>query len=219
MLFLVVITRHLTLHLEGSVKGLKKGTFYLQRQGDSALVNLDSMEINGQDIFNLSTRLTEPELLYLKLFKNDNEEHYIPFFAAEGETVINTSLTNFNFDARIEGSQQQKLLNEYNKTIADFNNRNLELIKASLLAQQTNATSTIDSIADQSDNLLKRQYAYTINFALTHKESEVAPFLAVYEIPDANIKYLDTIYKALTPTIKSSLYGKALRKVIDNKQR
>ena len=67
--------------LKGSIKGLKKGVVYLQKDGDSSIVNIDSLIITGQEGFTMQTNIEEPILLYLKLFKNDSEEHYIPFFA------------------------------------------------------------------------------------------------------------------------------------------
>lgn len=201
--------------LTGTIKGLKKGKVYLQKQNDSMLVKLDSVEIKGQDNFQLNTTLEEPQLLYLSWSKNDLDQQYIPFFAAEGETIINTTMTNFNYDAEIIGSPQQALFDQYNKTIAEFKNQNLELIKSGFMAQKSNDSKAADSIAARTENLLKRQYAYAINFALTNKDSEIAPFLAVYEIPDANTKYLDTIYKALTPTIKNSMYGKILKSALE----
>ena len=55
--------------LKGFVKGLKKGTVYLQKQQDSLIITLDSLEIKGNPNFELHTNLEEPEILYLKLDK------------------------------------------------------------------------------------------------------------------------------------------------------
>lgn len=201
--------------LKGSIKDLKKGVVYLQKDGDSSgIINLDSLEIKGQSDFTLSTNLEEPILLYLKLNKNDEEDHYIPFFADKGVTEISTSLNDFNTEAKITGTKQQEQLEDYIKLMSDFNDRNLELIKANFLAQKSNDTDVIDSLAEQSNRLLKLKYAATINFALNHKDSEIAPYLALYEIPNATIKYLDTIYNNLTDPIKQSHYGKILENAI-----
>jgi hypothetical protein len=67
-----------------------------------------------------------------------------------------------------------------------------------------------------SDNLLKRRYLFTVNFALNHKQSEVAPYLALTELYNAKIKFLDTINNVLTPQVKASKYGKNLQQFIDN---
>lgn len=202
--------------VKGQIKGLKKGVVYLQKDGDSSIVNLDSMVIKGQSEFKLGTTIEEPIILYLKLFKNDGEEHYIPFFADKGETTINSTVDGFSFEADITGSKQQALLEEYLDMMSNFNNANLDLIKAQFLAQKDQDSIKIDSLQNQSDRLLKRKYAYTINFALNHGDSEVAPYLALYEIPNSNVIYVDSIYKTLEAPIKDSFYGKKLKSAIDN---
>lgn len=204
--------------LKGTVKGLKKGVVYLQKQGDSTIVDLDSMAINGQPEFTLQTNIDEPILLYLKLFKNDGEEHYIPFFADKGITEINTTLKNFNFDSEIKGSKQQDLLDEYLGIMSQYNNKNLDVIEASFIAQKDNDSIALDSLNRMADQLIKRKYAYTIQFAMNNKDSEVAPYLALYEARNANPVYIDSIYNSLTSEVKNSLYGKKLSEAIANRK-
>jgi len=203
--------------LNGKIKGLKKGVVYLQKDGDSTIVDLDSLTINGTSEFTLKTNIDEPILLYLKLFKNDGEEHYIPFFADKGTTELSTSLNKFNFDTKIKGSKEQDLLNEYTKVMSKFNNQNLDVIEASLIAQKDNDSIAVDSLNKRSETLLKRKYSYTIQFALNNKNSIVAPYLALYEIPSANPKYIDSVYNGLEDEIKKSIYGKKLADVIANR--
>ena len=54
----------------------------------------------------------------------------------------------------------------------------------------------------------------TVNFALNNKETNVSPYIALTELVNANVKWLDTIYKSLTPEVKNSLYGKKLEKFV-----
>lgn len=205
--------------LKGTIKGLKKGTVYLQKDGDSTVINLDSLDIVGEKEFVLSTSLDEPRLLYLKLFKNDGEEHFIPFFADQGVTEINTTLNNFNFDAKIKGSKQQDLLNAYLEIMEGYKNQNLDLIEASLLAQKEGDSIAFDSIAKLSERLIKRKYSYTIQYAMNNAKSEIAPYLALYEVPSANPIYIDSIYNSLSENVKESLYGKQLKTLIDNRNK
>jgi hypothetical protein len=204
--------------LKGKIKGLKKGVVYLQKDGDSSVIDLDSMVITGQPEFTLQTDLEEPILLYLKLFKNDGEEHYIPFFADKGITKINTTLKNFNFDVTIKGSEQQKLLDEYLGIISRFNDQNLDIIENSFTAQSANDSIAIDSLNKLSNSLIKRKYSYTIQHALNNNDSELAPYLALYEIPSANPIYIDSVYNGLTDAVKNSFYGKKLADVIANRK-
>ncbi len=203
--------------LKGNIKGLKKGVVYLQKDGDLTIIDLDSMVINGQSEFTLQTNIEEPILLYLKLFKNDGEEHYIPFFADKGVTEINTTLQNFSFDAEINGSKQQDLLNDYTEVMSKYNDKNLDIIEASFLAKKDNDSIALDSLNKLSETLLKRKYSYTIQFALNNKDNMIAPYLALYEIPSANPVYIDSVYNGLTENIKQSFYGKKLKEVVENR--
>lgn len=198
--------------LKGYVKGLKKGTVYLQRQQDTSMVTLDSLEIQGNPNFELHYDLTEPEVLFLKLDKNDNDEGTVAVFANKGVTEVNTTLKNFNYDAVVKGSKQQEVLEEYLVMMSKFNDRNLEIIQESLEASKANDTTV--SFEEDYNKLLRRKYLYTINFAVNNKDSEVAPYLAISEIPDTSVKFLEEIYNALTDDIKNSKYGVQLKDLI-----
>lgn len=201
--------------LKGTIKDLKKGIVYLQKVDNNTLVSIDSLHIIGEAPFELRTHLKEPEVLFLTLDKNGDESGMIPFFAAEGITEISTTLKNFFLDAKIKGSEQQEKLEEYKVMMDKFKDKNLDLIKNNLEALQSNDSLKIDSSSKEYNNLIIRKYLYTINFAINNKESEIAPYLAISEISDANLKYLDTINKVLPPEIKTSKYGQELQELID----
>lgn len=197
--------------IKGKVKDLKKGTLYLQNIQDTLLVKLDSTEIDASTSeFELKTALDEPEILYLTLDDNSKELRSIPFFAGKGLIEINTSLKQFGVSPEIIGSKYQETLDEYYKVTSRFKNQNLELVEKRLQAQKDNDTITYNKAIKDSENLIKRNYLFSVNFALNNKTSRVAPYIALSEIYDANIKYLDTIYRALPDSISSSKYGKAL---------
>jgi len=205
--------------LLGNIKGLKKGTVYLEREQDSTYIIIDSLVINGDPQFELHCYLDEPEVLFLRLNKNDNDEGIVTFFADKGITEVNSTLKNFSFNAKIKGSKQQELLEEYLSIMSKFNNQNLDMIKEHFETKKENDTVGDFNYEERLNSLLKRKYLYTINFAVTHNSSEVAPYLAVTQIANANPKYLDTIYNSLDSNLKTSLYGKQLKDLIDkNKQ-
>ena len=95
--------------------------------------------------------------------------------------------------------------------IKKFNLNDFKLAQLNNFAHKTGRQSFVDATVKNLNSLLKRKYLYTINFALTNKKLEIAPYLAVNEIGDANIKYLDTIYKSLPEHIKASKYGIQLK--------
>ena len=202
--------------LKGYVKGLKKGTVYLQRQNDTLIETIDSLQVNGSSEFELYTELKEPEILFLKLDKNDNDEGTVVFFANKGLTEINTTLKNFNYDATIKGSKQQETLEEYLLMMSKFSDRNLELIQESLEASKSKDTTF--SFQDSYNKLIKRKYLYTINFAVNHPNSEVSPYLAISEIPNTSVKFLEEIYNALSDKVKTSKYGTQLSTMISERK-
>ncbi|WP_290696629.1 DUF4369 domain-containing protein [Lacinutrix sp.] len=201
--------------VKGNIKGLKKGTVYLKKANDTALITVDSMVINGNSNFKLQSEIVSPEVFYLHLDKNDSQENRIRFFGNKGVTEINTSLKNFNYDAKIIGSEQQEILEEYLNTASKFNNRNLELIKESFDAFKENDTALINETEKTYKKLEKRKYLYTVNFAINNRDSEVAPYLALTELYNANIKFLEMVNDTLTSNVKTSVYGKELQRFVE----
>jgi hypothetical protein len=98
--------------------------------------------------------------------------------------------------------------------MARFNNQKLELIKNKIIAQKESDQELVKEIQLKIDNSLKRSYLYSFNFAINNKNSEVAPYLAVAEVYDANVKYLDTINSVLPENIANSKYGIILKDYI-----
>ena len=199
-----------TMLLTGTVEGLRKGTLFLQKIQDSVLVNIDSVVVKGSPRFQFRTEINSPEIYYLYLNKEDGDSlnDRILFFAEKGKITINTLLKTFESSAKVTGSENQKLLQEYRKLARNFDDKNLEYIKAYYeAAKENNKTKERDSIEKAMDNLLKRRYLYALNSASTHGDNVIAPFIALTEVYDANIVFLDTIASKLTDKVKSSKYG------------
>ena len=204
------------LTVKANIEGLKKGTLYLKKVEDTTLVIIDSLVVNGNTNIELHSDLDSPEVFYLYLDKNSAEKDRITFFADKGITEINTTLKNFAFEFEIKGSEQQKTLEEYQTVIDKINNRYLYNFKEQFEARKAGDTAKLNILIKESNNSLKRKYLYTVNFALNNKNSEVAPYLALTEIYNARIDYLDTINNSLTPKVKASKYGKELNTFINN---
>jgi len=196
----------------GDVKGLKKGTLYLQKTNDSIVVAVDSIVLDGVSTFSLSDDIESPEIYYLAL--NNDLEKKILFFGDIGTIDIQTKLDKFSFGATITGLKNQQLLENYNDMIKDFRDRNLELIEAEFEVRKSNDSLKIDSVQNLFQRLVKSRYRYTINYAITNADAEVAPYLALTELYNANIVWLDSVNNSLSNKVKSSKYGKRLDKFI-----
>jgi hypothetical protein len=72
----------------------------------------------------------------------------------------------------------------------------------------------MDSILEVNNKNELRRYLFAINYALNNKESVVAPYIAVVEIPEANPKFLDSIYSVLPDEVANSKYGKQLKSLL-----
>ena len=81
-----------------------------------------------------------------------------------------------------------------------------------------NDVAITEEINNKRDKLTVRKYLYTANFALVNPKSEVSPYIALTEIPDANLKLLDTINKTLDPKVAKSKYGKRLNEWIKERK-
>lgn len=206
------------LHLTGNIKGLKEGTLYIQRVDDTVLVAIDTIKINGNSAFESNIKLESPEMLYLFLDRGvtNSLDNNITFFAEPGNMNINTNLDNFIYGAKVTGSENHELYEEYKKINSRFNDENLSLIEAKFKALKRQDQKAADSISAKSDSNIKRKYLFATNFAINNNDHEIAPYIALAEIYDINIKFLDTIQKSMTPKIAKSLYGKKLTKYVND---
>jgi hypothetical protein len=207
--------------LTGNIKGLKKGTLYIQRINDTVLVAIDTIKINGDSHFTSEFDLQSPEMLYLFLDRgvSNSVDNNISFFAEKGNMDIQTSLDFFTADVRITGSKNQALYDEYKKVVSRFVDQDLDLIEKRINALKNNKIEEAARIEEEQKGILKRKYLYTTNFAVNHGDYEVAPYVALAEIYDINLKYMDTIQKSMTPKVAKSLYGKKLNDFIAARKR
>ena len=204
------------LHLTGNIKGLKKGTLYVQRVNNNKLIALDTIAIDGNSNFETNIELKSTEMLYLFLDRgvSNSLDNNLLFFAEPGNVNIDTNLENYIADAKVTGSKNQDLYYEFKKVDNRFQEEELGLIEKKFNAIKSNNEKEIATITAKQESNIKRKYLYATNFIINNKDYEVAPYLALSEIYDINMKYLDTIQKSLSPKVTQSLYGKKLTKYI-----
>lgn len=195
--------------VSGKIEGLRKGKLFLQKIEDTLLINVDSIQISGTPKFEFKTDIETAEIFYLYLDKEDGNSlnDRILFFGEEGLIEINTLLKTFESSAEITGSKNQELLQEYISFNRKFNDQNLSLMQKFYQAQIDQNNKLADSIQYKIDNLLNRRYLYTINFAANNTDQNIAPYLALTRVFDANLSLLDSIAVKMTPEVKESKYG------------
>ncbi len=208
------------MNLSGNVDGLRKGTLLLQKIDDTTLVNIDSVVVDGVASFEFSVPVEAPEVYYLTMRFNDSlqTETRIPFFAEASDIVLNSKLKNFEIESSVSGSVNQAKWDEYSKLMKRYNDKNLDLIEEHFNALKEGNDSVSEALKLQQQRLVSSRYLATVNFAKNNNDFEIAPYLMLTEVYDANIKYHDTIYKLLSPKIKDSKYGKALESFIKDRK-
>ena len=192
--------------VKGTIDGLKKGTLYLQKIQDTLLVSVDSIILEGVNTFELKTIVESPEIYYLSL-NNSYFNEKILFFGEKGIFTINTNLDRFSTAFKIAGGKNQEYLDEHQEMMRKFNDRQLILIERNFKATKAKNNLLIKKVQDEYNSLLKRRYLYTTNFAVQNANYEIAPYLAITQLNNANVKLLDTINNSLTDKVKQSKYG------------
>ena len=206
-----------TTNFSGTIKGLRKGTVYLKKVEDTSLVVVDSVYLNGADSFSFDVAISEPDIYYLYLDKKDGIQFndLAELFLEPSENiVVTTQLDQFTKKMVVKGSKNHTRLEAYKKVSSRFNLKRFELINEMSKQVARKNRDSANTIKQQLQKLVKIKYLYTVNFAMSNKEYEVAPYILTKEIKDAQTKYLDTVYKSLIPKVKTSKYGKKLEKLI-----
>ncbi|MDO5608434.1 MAG: DUF4369 domain-containing protein [Capnocytophaga sp.] len=205
--------------VKGEVEGLKRGKLYLQKYDGEKLVNLDSMTAKGNGKFEFKYKLESPEVfyLYLDLGKKEGTDFgdRLLFFGEPGVITIRSKYEMFDINASVTGSKSNGTLTEYQKMMRKFGTRNIELLDEQVKAMKNGEMEKADSIRALSERNTLRRYLFSLNFALTHSDSYVSPYIALTDVYDANVKYLDSIQKSLTPEVSESKYGKELKEFIE----
>ena len=198
------------LEITGNIKGLKKGKLYIQKVEDSTLITLDSIALNGTSTFESHLNLESPEMLYLFVDRGvtNSIDNNLLFFAEPGKINIETDLDFFLSQAKITGSKNHELYEQYKGIISKFNDQQLLLLKEEIMGLKGNKNYSAEENQKKQDALLKKRYLYAGNFALTNANKEVAPYIVLTDIYDMQPKLLDTIHKAMTPEVAKSKYGK-----------
>lgn len=206
-----------TMTVSGNIKGLKKGTLFLQHFKDSALVVLDSLEIAGDGSFEFTHELKHPEIFYLYLNKQDHNEinDRITFFGEPGTITINTYWNTFDMNPEILGSESHEKLREFNDMISKFNVREIELLQLATQPESQGDSLVLDSIQKLVDHNVVGSFRYALNFGLNNSDSYATPYAMLSVAENVNPKYLDSIYKSLNPEVASSKYGTALKEFLE----
>lgn len=206
-MFLSCSKEQKNMRVSGRIKGLQKGTVYLEKIKDTALIKVDSVTLFNKETFLLQDDIKSPEMYFISLSGTKN---IIPFFAEKGDIIIDADIDNLAKKTKIKGSKNQELLEKYQEYITEFNNLRLNYLKAKFDAYKAKDSFLIKAAEKNIERVNKRQYRYTLNYCFNHANYEIAPYLTLTNLYDLSPKYMDTIINKMPDSIKQSKYGKKL---------
>ncbi len=209
------------LQLTGNIEGLGQGKIYIQKLKDTSLVVIDSIILKGKSNFETYLQLDEPEMIYLFLDRGQTNsiDNNLSVFAESGTINIETTLKEFYASAKITGSKNHDLYQEFIQMRNQFTNKKMEILEQEFKNKIAKNPKTQDSIEKANAKLLRKKYLYIANFAMTHADKEVAPYLALSEISDIHVSFLDSIQNKISPKIAQSKYSKMLKKYIEDRKK
>jgi hypothetical protein len=200
--------------VQGQIKGLKKGTLYLQKMRDTTLVSVDSVKLLGSDTFQLTDQVDSPVMYYLT-FDGNTTDKRILFFGEEGVITINDNVDKFGINPKISGSKNQEVMDKFNVINKQFQSERLDFIKKDFEAKKSNNEDLIQKVEYDYKRLVRRRVLFTTNFAINNADFEAAPYIAITEMYDATLQMLDTVNNSLSFKVKKSTYGKSLQNYLN----
>lgn len=212
--------------ITGTIKGMKTGLIFLQKEAPNGMgiVNIDTVKI-VDDKFEFKGKADEPAITVLEI---QNVHGKIPFILEQGEITIEvnkdslyaskTSGTYDNEELYKFNKETLKLRTKYNKSVIDFQNKNMAKMKE---AQTNKDTATISALARQNNELQKvvsdRVKEYTFAYPKSHPKSFISVLIvqAMFANPTADVKEIETIFNSLDASLKKTKPGKIIKENID----
>jgi len=197
--------------IKGKVEGMRKGMVYLRSEVNGDLVTVDSLFLKGTENFEFIGNIESPEVFYLSTSRRNSSD--LPIFVEKGEMTIDASLKDL-LTANVKGSENQDLLDQFNKIIGRFNTRKNELYAKGLQANTKKHFKTLNSLSNQYRNNEIKKTRYILNFAVSKGNYDIAPYVALNYLSSSDITVLDTINKSMSNEVKLGKYGKELNKLV-----
>ena len=118
----------------------------------------------------------------------------------------------------VKGKENIKLMETFQSFEKQFLSRREELNDVRKILIQLNEPERVDSIQGLLESLTLKSYLFTANFAINNADFEIAPYLALTKISDAQLPILESIEEKLSPQVRKSKYGKRFIEFLENKK-
>ena len=208
--------------ITGTVKGMKTGLAYLEKQGQMGMgpQAIDTVKIvDGK--FEIKGKTSEPEIHFLQIDKVNGK---VPFILEGGEieiavdkdslhksklagTYSNEEFTKFN-------EESTKIQKKLQKNVMAFQMKNMTVMNE---AQQKNDTVTMNRLRNEYDLVQKPITDYTFGYPKNHPKSFIS--VLIIQMMSNNPKYakeIEGLYNSLDESLKKTKPAKAIKLNIDS---
>lgn len=207
--------------ITGTVKGMKTGLVYLEKQNPMGMgpQAIDTVKIvDGK--FEIKGKTTEPEIHFIQVDKVNGK---VPFILEGGEieiTVDKDSLQKSKLGGTYSNEEFTKFNEESNKIqkglqkkIMDFQMKNMAVMNE---AQQKNDTVAMNRLRNEYDAIQKPITDYTFGYPKTHPKSFIS--VLILQMMSGNPKYkndIEGLYKSLDPSLQKTKPGKSIKENVE----
>lgn len=197
--------------IKGNMKGMRKGIVYLKEEVNGNVSTVDSLFLKGTEDFEFKGFIESPEVFYLSTSRRNSS--ILPVFVEKGIITVNADVNNL-LTAEISGSENQELLDQFNKIMGRFNLKKNELFAKGLTANNKKHFITLNTISDQYKRNEDRKIKYILNYAVVNASKEVSPYIALNYLSSSHITVLDTINNSMTKEVIAGKYGFELNELV-----
>jgi hypothetical protein len=207
--------------ITGTVKGIKTGLVYLEKQNPMGMgpQAIDTVKIvDGK--FEIKGKTTEPEIHFIQVDKVNGK---VPFILEGGEIAITIDKDSI-FKSKLSGTYSNEEFDKFNeesnkiqkrlqKKVMDFQMKNMTAMNE---AQKNNDTVTMNSLRKQYDVIQKDITDYTFGYPKTHPKSFIS--VLITQMMVGNPKYsndVEGVYNSLDESLKKTKPGKSIKQNLD----
>ena len=208
--------------ITGTVKGMKTGLVFLEKQGAMGMgpQAIDTVKIvDGK--FEIKGKTIEPEIHFLQIDKVNGK---VPFIL-EGGAIEVTVDKDSTFKSKLKGTYSNEEFTKFNeestkiqkrlqKSVMDFQMKNMAVMNE---AQKNSDTVTMNRLRKEYDFVQKPITDYTFGYPKTHPKSFIS--VLITQMMFNNPKYtkeVEGIYNSLDESLKKTKPGKAIKLNIDS---
>ena len=211
--------------IKGTVKGMKTGLVYLEKQNPMGMgpQAIDTVKIvDGK--FEIKGKTNEPEIHFLQIDKVNGK---VPFILEGGEIEVTVDKDSL-FKSKLGGTYSNEEFSKFNdesgklqkkiqKPAMEFQMKHMAEITA---VQQSHDTVIMNRLKEEYDIIQKPLNDYTFNYPKTHPKSYIS--VLITQMMVNNPKYtkdVEGIYNSFDESLKKTKPGKAIKTGIDSSKK